>query len=106
VTKPGLASRVLSKRPNARLRLDRDDSTDGQNKPPRTGTYTVGAPLLKYLLPSTLRPLASAIEYRSRESSALCNLTPEGIDKFVDLLMSGGSPTIGFFQRYRQETAA
>jgi hypothetical protein len=71
--------------------------------PPRTGTYTEGAPLLRYLLPSTLRELASVIEYRQSQSSALRKLTLNGREALVDLLMAGHTPTVGWFLRNTQE---
>jgi hypothetical protein len=50
-----------------------------------------------------LRGVAAAIEYRSPRATARRELTPEGIDKLTDILLSGGTPTVGFFLRYRQK---
>ena len=63
----------------------------------------MSASVLQYLNPSTLRDLAAAIEYRSPKAKARRELTPEGIEKLAAILLSGGTPTAGFFRRYRQE---
>lgn len=51
--------------------------------------------------PSTLRHLASVIEATSPEVVARRALTTEGVDRLADILLAGGKPTVGFWQRYR-----
>lgn len=62
----------------------------------------MSASVLQYLNPSTLRDLAAAIEYGSPKAKARRELTPEGIEKLAAILVAGGTPTAGFFRRYRR----
>jgi len=55
--------------------------------------------ILQHLDPCTLRDLAAAITARRSSTIARRRLTPEGVDKLADILLSGTTPTIGFFRR-------
>jgi Arc/MetJ family transcription regulator len=66
------------------------------------------APLLARMDPSTLRELGHALIARAMAAEevdprrkAYCNLTPEGVERFADILASGSRPTVGAFVRYR-----
>jgi hypothetical protein len=61
--------------------------------------------LLTRLDPGILRELAAVIEYRSPEATARRGLTPEGIERLADILLAGGTPTVGFWRRYRKGDA-
>lgn len=60
--------------------------------------------VLSHLSPRTLRDLASAIEYRRPEATAVGALTSEGVERLADILLAGDRPTIGFFRRYRAQS--
>lgn len=55
--------------------------------------------VLEHLSPETLRDLAGAITARRSSTIARRRLSPEGVDKLADILLSGTTPTIGFFRR-------
>jgi hypothetical protein len=57
---------------------------------------------LANLRPADLRHLAAAIEARSPEAKARRDLAPEGIERLADIYLSGSSPTVGFFKRFRK----
>jgi hypothetical protein len=62
---------------------------------------------LQHLSPKVLRDLASAIEARQGpDRLAACDLTDRGVEKLLEILASGSSPTIGFWKRYRRPTDA
>ena len=57
-------------------------------------------PDLTHLSPRTLRDLAAAIEARTPAVRGRDTLSPEGVDRLADILVSGSTPTIGFYRRY------
>ena len=57
--------------------------------------------VLTRLDPAILRELAAVIEYRSPEATARRELSLEGIERLADILMSGSTPTVGFWRKYR-----
>ena len=66
------------------------------------------------LSPRTLEDLGHALLARARAARkarpgayvvARRGLTPEGIDRLVEIVAGGSHPTVGFFLRYRRSEA-
>jgi hypothetical protein len=57
--------------------------------------------ILEHLAPRTLRELASIIENRDPELVARRELSDDGVERLAEILLSGSTPTVGFWTRYR-----
>lgn len=62
--------------------------------------------VLDRLNPAALRALAAVLEARDPQTRARRSLTDEGAERLADILLSGSTPTIGFWRRYGNKAAA
>lgn len=61
--------------------------------------------ILRHLSPATLRELAAIKERSDPERIARQLLPPEGAERLAEILLSGSTPTVGFWRRWRGHAA-